>query len=96
VVTIFHLLNKGNKLKLPEIRRLEEIERTNDPNYCLFHKMVHHPTSRCFVLKDKFQALVDAGILTLKSEQRSHCEYGDFQFWDLPEDDSSRWIDPSP
>ena len=32
--------------------------------------MVHPPTSRCFVLKDKIQALVDAGVLTLKSEQK--------------------------
>ena len=44
--------------------------RTNDPNFFLFHRMVHHPTDKCFVLKDKIQALVDAGVLTLKSEQK--------------------------
>jgi len=70
VVTIFHLLHKGNTLKLPEARRPNEVERTNDPNYYLFHRMVHHPTNKCFVLKDKIQALVDAGVLTLKSEQK--------------------------
>jgi len=32
--------------------------------------MVHHPTNRCFVFKDKIQALVDAGVLTLKTEQK--------------------------
>ena len=32
--------------------------------------MVHHPASKCFVLKDKIQALVDTGVLTLKSEQK--------------------------
>ena len=32
--------------------------------------MVHHPTSRCYVLKDKIQALVDVEVLTLKSEQK--------------------------
>ena len=63
VVTIFYLFQKGNKLKLPEARR------PNDPNYYHFHRMVHHPTNKCFVLKDKIQALVDAGVLTLKSEQ---------------------------
>ena len=68
VVTIFHLLQKGNKLKLPEARRLNEVERTNDPNYFLFHRMVHHPTNKCFVLKDKIQALVDTEVLTLKLE----------------------------
>ena len=66
VVTIFHLLHKDNKLKLPEVQWPNEVGRTNDLNYWLFHRMVHHPTSRCYVLKDKIQALVDAGILTLK------------------------------
>ena len=70
VVTIFHLLQKGGKLKLPEVRRSNEVGCTNDPNYCLFHRMVHHPTDKCFVLKDKIQALVDAEVLTLKSEQK--------------------------
>ena len=32
--------------------------------------MVHHPTNKCVVLKDKIQALVNAGVLTLKSEQK--------------------------
>jgi len=32
--------------------------------------MVHHPTNKCFVLKDKTQALIDARVLTLKSEQK--------------------------
>jgi len=31
---------------------------------------MHHPTSRCYVLKNKIQALVDVGVLTLKSEQK--------------------------
>jgi len=70
VVTIFHLLHKDNKLKLLEVWRPNEVGRTSDPNYYLFHRMVHHPTRRCFVLKDKIQALVDARVLTLKSEQK--------------------------
>jgi len=69
-VIIFHLLNKGNKLKLTEVRRPDEVGRTNIRNCCLFHRMVHHPTSRCLVLKDKNQALIEAGVLTLKSEQK--------------------------
>jgi len=32
--------------------------------------MVHHPTDKCFILKDKIQVLVDVGVLTLKSEQK--------------------------
>ena len=70
VVTILHLLHKGNKMKLPEARRPNEIGRTNDPKYCLFHRMIHHPTDKCFVLKDRIQALIDVGVLTLKTEQK--------------------------
>ena len=70
VVTLFHLLNKGNKFKLPEPRRPDEVGRTNDPNYYLFHRMVHHPASRCNVLKDKIQALIGVGILTLELERK--------------------------
>jgi len=32
--------------------------------------MVHHPPSGSFILKGKIQALVDAEVLTLKSEQK--------------------------
>ena len=70
VVTIFHLLHKGNKMKLSEARHPNEIGRTNDPKYCLYHRMVHHPTDKCYVLKDRIQALIDAGVLTLKTEQK--------------------------
>jgi len=64
------LLNKGNRLKLLEVRRPDEVGHINYPNYCLFHKRIHHPTSRCFVLKDNIQALIEVGVLTLKSEQK--------------------------
>ena len=70
VLKIFHLLHKGNKFKLPEVRRPNEMGRTNNPNSRFFHKMGHYLTSRWFVLKDKIQALVDAGVLTLKLEQK--------------------------
>jgi len=63
VVIIFHQLNKGNNLKLTEVRRRDEVKHTNEPNYCLFNMTVHHPASKCFVLKDKIQALVDANVL---------------------------------
>ena len=74
MVTPFCLLNKGNKLKLPEARCPDEVGRTNVPNYYLFHRMVHYRTCRCNVLKDKIQALIETGVLTLKSEhKKDHC-----------------------
>ena len=58
VVTIFKSLLKGKKIKLPEVRRPEDAAKTDDPNYCLYHGMVHHPTKACYILKDKIQALL--------------------------------------
>ena len=74
VVTIFHFLQKDNKLKLPKVRHPNEVGRIIDPNYCLFHRMVHYPTNKCFVLKDKIQALINTGVLTLKSEMKKVTE----------------------
>ena len=76
-VSIFHLLHKGNKLKLPKARRPNEVGRTNDPNYCLFQRIVHHPTRRCYVLQNKIQALVDAGFWLSSQNKKSHCQHGD-------------------
>ena len=70
VVAIFYLLHKSNKLKLLKARRANKVGRTTDPNYYLFHKIVHLPTNRCYVLKDKIQVLIDARVLTLKLAQK--------------------------
>jgi len=52
VVALFKLLQKSNKLKLPEPKRPEEVDKTDDPNYCLYHRMVGHPTKACYIFKD--------------------------------------------
>lgn len=37
VEIIFNLLNTSNKLKLPDIKRLKEVGKTNKPNYCVYN-----------------------------------------------------------
>ena len=70
VVSLFKLLQKSNKLKLSELRCPEEVGRTEDPNYCLYHKMLGHPTKNCYIFKDVLQTLIDAEVLKLRSEQK--------------------------
>ena len=70
VVSLFKLLYKSNKLKLPEAKRPEEVGKTDDPNYCIYHRMVGHPTKSCFIFKDVLQALIDAEVLKLRPEQK--------------------------
>jgi len=67
---LFKLLNKINILKLSEVRRLEEVGKTDNPNYCLYYRMSRHPTKSCYVFKDIFQALIDAEVLKLRPDQK--------------------------
>ena len=52
VVSLFKLLCKSNKLKLPETKCPEEVGKTDDPNYCLYHIILRHPTKSCYIFKD--------------------------------------------
>ena len=70
VDSLFKLLNKSNRLKLPEAKRPEEVGKTDSPNYCLDHRMLGHPTKSCYVFKDILQALIDADVLKLRPEQK--------------------------
>ena len=70
MVSLFKLLQKSNKLKLPEIRRPEEVGKSDDPSYCLYHRMLGHPTKNSYVFKDVLQALINAEVLKLCPEQK--------------------------
>ena len=54
VVSLFKLLQKSNILKLSEIRRPEEVGKTDDFSYSLYHKMLGHPTKNCYIFKYVF------------------------------------------
>ena len=68
--SLFKLLNKNNRLKLPEVRRPKAIGKTDNPNYCLYYKMLGHPLKSCYIFKDILQALIDAKVLKLHPEQK--------------------------
>ena len=52
VVSLFKLLQNGNKLKLPEARCPEEVGKIDDPSYCIYHRILGHPTKNCYIFKD--------------------------------------------
>ena len=52
-------------IDLPECRRPEEMNRTDSPRYCKFHRFISHPTEKCFVLKDLIMKLAQKGIIEL-------------------------------
>src|SRR3954468_7678372 len=71
VEALFKMLSKGGQLKLPEPRNPEDVGKTDDPRYCLYHRGLGHPTKNCWSLKGKLQSLVDAGALRLKMEYKT-------------------------
>ena len=68
IVSLFKLLNNSNKLKLSEARHLKKVGKINNPNYCLYHQMLGHPTKSCYIFKDV--ALIDEDVLKLCPEQK--------------------------
>ena len=70
VDSLFKLLNNSNRLNLPKARRPEKVGKTDNPSYCLYHRILGHPTKSCYVFKDILQALNDAKALKLRPEQK--------------------------
>ena len=53
VAKIFNELLEHKLIELPEMKHPNEAGRTNDPNYCKYHRLISHPLEKCFVFKDK-------------------------------------------
>ncbi|KAM2293182.1 hypothetical protein EV2_028725 [Malus domestica] len=65
VVAMLEDLLEKKVIGLPECRRPEEMNRTDSPRYCKFHRFISHPTEKCFVLKDLIMKLAQKGIIEL-------------------------------
>jgi len=59
-----NLLEKG-VIQLSELKRLEEVGRTDDPKYCRYHKMVSHPLEKCVMLREQIMRLIKDGTVIL-------------------------------
>ncbi|KAH7847365.1 hypothetical protein Vadar_025265 [Vaccinium darrowii] len=56
-------------IQLPECKRPEEIGRVNDPKYCQYHRIVSHPTEKCFVLKELLVDLASQNKIILDLDE---------------------------
>ncbi|XP_040372026.1 uncharacterized protein LOC121052108 [Rosa chinensis] len=56
---IFGELINAQAIELPEPKRLGEVNNTNDPKFCQYHRIVGHLTRDCFVLKDIIQKMIN-------------------------------------
>jgi len=46
------------------------VYKIDNPNYCLYHRILEHPTKSSYVFKDILQVLIDAEVLKLHPEQK--------------------------
>ncbi|KAM2913993.1 hypothetical protein COP2_044574 [Malus domestica] len=74
VAMLDDLLDK-KVISLPECRRPEEMNRTDSPRYCKFHRFISHPTEKCFVLKDLIMKLAQKGIIELDLDDMVESNY---------------------
>nr|ABD63171.1 hypothetical protein 20.t00023 [Asparagus officinalis] len=58
------------RIKLLEVTKPEEVNKTDDPSYCTYHRFLGHHTSKCYILKDKLQTLYDVGVLKKEKVQK--------------------------
>ncbi|KAM1216632.1 hypothetical protein ACFX2J_012891 [Malus domestica] len=68
VVAMLEDLLDKKVISLPECRRPEEMNRTDNPRYCKFHRFISHPTEKCFVLKYLILKLAQQGKIELDLE----------------------------
>ncbi|CAH9139057.1 unnamed protein product [Cuscuta epithymum] len=71
VPPMFEELMRLRLIDLPESKRPEEATKVDDPNYCKYHRILSHPTEKCWVLKDKVMALAREGKIELADSAAS-------------------------
>ncbi|XP_070010656.1 uncharacterized protein [Nicotiana sylvestris] len=71
VIAIFEELLELKLIELPKMKRLDEVGRTNDPNYCKYHRLIGHPMEKCFIFKEKVMDLATEGKILPEDEKES-------------------------
>ncbi|MQL89747.1 hypothetical protein Taro_022322 [Colocasia esculenta] len=62
---LFKLCMKNDLLKLPAMRRPSEADRVDEPNYCLYYRMLGHSIEDCYVFKNEIQKLIQSRLITM-------------------------------
>jgi len=62
---IFDQLMASGSLILPEPKRPNQVNKTDHPKYCPYHRLISHTIEECYVLKDKIQNMIDEGDIEM-------------------------------
>ncbi|KAL4614682.1 hypothetical protein ACB092_07G071000 [Castanea dentata] len=68
---IFNELMKEKAIQLPEPKRPSEVDKINDPKYCRYHRIISHPLSECYILKNIIQKMINDGEIEVDSSSRA-------------------------
>ncbi|KAH7861464.1 hypothetical protein Vadar_026563 [Vaccinium darrowii] len=62
-------------IQLSECKRPEEMGLVNDPKYCQYHRIVSHPTEKCFVLKELLVDLASQNKILLDLDEATESNH---------------------
>ncbi|KAK2990776.1 hypothetical protein RJ640_012677 [Escallonia rubra] len=66
---ILDSLLKHKLIDLPKLKRAEEARQVNEPKYYKYHRLISHPTGKCFTLKEVIMDLSRKGKIHLDDEE---------------------------
>ncbi|KAK3018206.1 hypothetical protein RJ639_002899 [Escallonia herrerae] len=66
---ILDFLLEHKLIDLPKMKHTEEAGQVNEPRYCKYHRLISHPTEKCFTLKEVIMDLSKKGKIHLDDEQ---------------------------
>lgn len=69
MLKFFNMIVSNKNIKLLEPKIPEKVGCTKDHKYCYYHRIISHSTKKCFIIKDKIQVLVLAGVLRLNEKK---------------------------
>ncbi|KAK2980373.1 hypothetical protein RJ640_014546 [Escallonia rubra] len=65
---ILDFLLEHKLIDLPKMKRVEEAGQVNESRYCKYHRLISHPTEKCFTLKEVIMDLSKKGKIHLDGE----------------------------
>ena len=63
---IFDELMATKAISIPEPKQPKEVNKTNDPRYCPYHRIISHSIKDCCVFKDIIEDMIRRGEIEIK------------------------------
>ena len=69
VPNILEQLLQLKLIELPECKRLEDMGKVDDPNYCKYHRIIGHPIQKFFVFKEQIMKIAKENKINLDFDE---------------------------